>query len=140
MTTTSRTYLDRLKKSVKNNRFLVILFAASFVLATVATSLDAFTRIRDFFSNKKTIPAETTADGRSPKEIIANTQPTIKNALVKDADGYLNIRQLPTKNSAIIGIVNNGERIDIYTSSGDWLLIKYKNELIGYAHKSRIQL
>lgn len=62
-------------------------------------------------------------------------------AFINDPDGYTNIRSSQGKNYSILGIIRTGE--EFYTRvnySEDWWQVKTKNGIIGYVHKSRIQL
>jgi hypothetical protein len=66
-----------------------------------------------------------------------------QTALIKDLDGYCNIRQSSNSQSKIIDTISNDKIVFVFEEQGvgNWLPIDYKkgNEtLSGYIHKSRI--
>jgi energy-coupling factor transporter transmembrane protein EcfT len=63
-----------------------------------------------------------------------------KLAVINDPDGYTNIRSSQGTNYNILGIIREGEQFYVRTTSGDWWQIKSQNGIIGYMHKSRIQI
>jgi hypothetical protein len=141
MATSNRTtYYDRQKKWIKNNPILTWAFIILTAGGMLTASLGGFNFIGNLFFPKteKTIQEKTADTGA--QNSVQSMRPTVENAVVNDPDGYLNVRSRPGKEAEIIGEINNGERIDIYTSYGDWLLIKTKNGLIGYVYKNRIKL
>jgi hypothetical protein len=65
---------------------------------------------------------------------------------IKDPEGYSNIRQLPNKDSKIIGKITKGESFhvgklvsEIYVDSLGWWPVAY-GDVIGFIHRSRVKL
>jgi uncharacterized protein YgiM (DUF1202 family) len=130
-TSNKTTYYDRQKKWIKNTPILTWTFIILTAGGLLTAASGGFSFISQWLSPK------TDSDAINA---VQSMRPSVENAAVNDPDGYLNIRSKPSKDAEIIGEINNGERIDIYTSYGDWLLIKTKNGLIGYVYKNRIKL
>lgn len=64
-----------------------------------------------------------------------------RTAYIDDPDGYSNIRSSKSTNANILGTIRVGE--EFYTQvdyKQDWWQVKTRNGLLGYVHKSRIQL
>ena len=59
-----------------------------------------------------------------------------------DANGYLNVRQSGNINSAIIGKLNNHDKVDIISEQNGWYLIVYKgsNDGLGWVSSKYITL
>lgn len=57
---------------------------------------------------------------------------------INDLDGYTNLRRDKNKKSEIIQKISNNVEISILDDSGDWYLVKTKEENVGYIHNSRI--
>jgi hypothetical protein len=138
-TSNKTTYYDRQKKWMKNNRLIVIIFFFLMGITILGGATDSFSKIKNFVHNKSETKKADNASGQEVRS-VENMRPSVENAVVNDPDGYLNVRSGPGKEYQIIGIVNNGEYIDIYTSDGDWLLIKANDKLTGYVYKNRIKL
>lgn len=70
-----------------------------------------------------------------------NTEsPFSRSAVINDPDGYTNIRRRKTTQSEIVARVLSGEIFHTYEQTGDWWLVKTRNDKVGYMHVSRIQL
>jgi uncharacterized protein YgiM (DUF1202 family) len=139
-TSNKTTYYDRQKKWLKNTPIL----AWTFIILTAGGLLTAasggFSFISQWLSPKTEKANKDKIADSDAINAVQSMRPSVENAAVNDPDGYLNIRSRSGKDAEIIGEINNGESIDIYTSYGDWLLIKTKSELIGYVYKNRIKL
>lgn len=59
---------------------------------------------------------------------------------IYDKDGYTNLREGKNSSSSILAKINSGDHIEVLNNPDeeDWYLIKTKNNLEGYIHKSRI--
>lgn len=73
------------------------------------------------------------------KKATMNTEP--KNGIVKGCD-LLNIRQAPTKDSAVIITVNEGTKfvIDMNLSQAEYYKVRTLSDLSGYALKKFIAI
>lgn len=60
--------------------------------------------------------------------------------VVQDPDGIANVRQQPTLQGKIIGVVKDGETVEIIGMEGDWVHIVLGATKSGYIHKSRVKI
>lgn len=63
-------------------------------------------------------------------------------AIIKDKDGFTNIRKEPDAKSKIIGTIKNDELFYYFIDKSDeeWCSISFKeNKISGYVHKSRVK-
>ena len=79
-------------------------------------------------------------DFDNPKEIIDFLFNSSRCYYIEDPDGYSNIRADKSTSSKILGKVKSGEKIDVLDDTSNWYLIKTKEGLKGYVHKSRIKI
>ena len=79
-------------------------------------------------------------DFDNPKEIIDFLFNSSRGYYIEDPDGYSNIREDKSTSSKILGKVKSGEKIDVLDDTSNWYLIKTKEGLKGYVHKSRIKI
>ena len=79
-------------------------------------------------------------DFDNPKEIIDFLFNSSRGYYIEDPDGYSNIRADKSTSSKILGKVKSGEKIDVLDDTSNWYLIKTKEGLKGYVHKSRIKI
>lgn len=63
----------------------------------------------------------------------------VKTGIIKDPDGYTNLRKEKNTNSTILQKINSGDSIEVLDNSSDWFLVKTKEGKQGYVHKSRIK-
>lgn len=59
--------------------------------------------------------------------------------IIRDPDGYTNLRKDKNTSSDILQKVKSGEHIEVLDNTGDWFLVKTKEGKEGYIHKSRIK-
>lgn len=57
---------------------------------------------------------------------FAEPQPT-RLGTVRTGGPNLNVRSMPTVNSTIVAIIPNGGKVTIFSRTGDWYVIRYKN-------------
>ncbi|SFI49830.1 SH3 domain-containing protein [Halpernia frigidisoli] len=62
-----------------------------------------------------------------------------KQSIIKDPDGFTNLRKEKNSTSEILQKINSGEHINVLDISGDWFFVKTKEGKQGYVHKSRIK-
>ena len=62
----------------------------------------------------------------------------IKTYIIRDTDGYTNLRKEKSTTSAILEKVKTGETIEVLEQSGDWYLVKTKAGNQGYIFKTKI--
>ena len=79
-------------------------------------------------------------DFDNPKEIIDFLFNSSRGYCIEDSDGYSNIRADKSTVSKILGKVKSGEKVDVLDDTSNWYLIKTKEGLKGYVHKSRIKI
>ncbi len=60
--------------------------------------------------------------------------------IIDDPDGYTNVREYSNKNSKVIITVKEKEEFKIIDKTRDWWKIITKDGIIGYMHKSRINI
>ena len=76
----------------------------------------------------------------NPKEIIDFLFNSSRGYYIEDSDGYSNIRADKSTSSKILSRIKSGEKIDALDDTSSWYLIKTKEGLKGYVHKSRIKI
>lgn len=61
--------------------------------------------------------------------------------IIRDKDGYVNVRSEPNAQSPIKGTIKTGEAVSVYDEDTPWLSVSYDNgkSLEGYVHRSRFQ-
>ena len=74
------------------------------------------------------------------EEIIDFLFNSSRGYYIEDPDGYSNIRADKSTSSKILSKVKSGEKIDVLDDTSNWYLIKTKEGLKGYVHKSRIKI
>ena len=79
-------------------------------------------------------------DFDNPKEIIDFLFNSSRGYYIEDSDGYSNIRADKSTSSKILSRIKSGEKIDVLDDTSNWYLIKTKEGLKGYVHKSRIKI
>jgi len=79
-------------------------------------------------------------DFDNPKEIIDFLFNSSRGYYIEDPDGYSNIRADKSTSSKILSRIKSGEKIDVLDDTSSWYLIKTKEGLKGYVHKSRIKI
>jgi TIR domain/Bacterial SH3 domain len=60
--------------------------------------------------------------------------------VVHDPDGITNVREQPFLHARIIGVVRNGERVEVDGMQGDWVRIILGPNKAGFIHKSRLKI
>ena len=58
--------------------------------------------------------------------------------IIKDSDGYTNLRKGKGTNYEVIEKINTGSKIEVLDNLGNWFYVKTKSGKIGYVHKSKI--
>lgn len=61
-------------------------------------------------------------------------------AEVRDPDGHSNLRAGPGTDRAIIGRIDNGQRVDLIERSGSWWKVRSAQGLEGFLHASRLHV
>ena len=74
------------------------------------------------------------------EEIIDFLFNSSRGYYIEDPDGYSNIRADKSTSSKILSRIKSGEKIDVLDDTSNWYLIKTKEGLKGYVHKSRIKI
>lgn len=82
------------------------------------------------------IPEE---NDRNKKCRVETTTNSNKQYLIKDHDGFTNLRKEKNSNSDVLQKIDSGEHIEVLENSGEWFLVKTKEGNKGYIHKSRIK-
>jgi hypothetical protein len=77
------------------------------------------------------------ATGASPKSI----ETTVKTkAVIRDSDGYSNVREVPSLQARVIGTARDGETVDVLGQERDWAKVGLANGTVGYIHESRVRM
>lgn len=61
----------------------------------------------------------------------------IRQGTVNVEWGRLNIRNLPTTESAVLAHAENGDQLTIYGESGDWYSVRFEN-IVGFANRAYV--
>lgn len=77
------------------------------------------------------------ATGASPKslETIVKTR-----AVIRDPDGYSNVREVPSLQARVIATARDGEPVDVLGQERDWVKVGLANGTVGYIHESRVRM
>ncbi len=75
---------------------------------------------------------------RNKKCRTENVKNSVREYVVQDPDGYTNLRKEGNTSSRILQKITSGESVTVVERSGDWILVKTKQGISGYIHKSRI--
>jgi len=111
------------------------------VKSGITGAIDSFLNNNSSFLN--TLETNHFYDLKRLKEyvtILYENQPTIKKALVTDSDGFTNLRAASNSKSDIIQQVKKDEYVEILEFSGDWILVKTKENNTGYVHKTKVTI
>ena len=60
--------------------------------------------------------------------------------VVHDPDGITNVREQPFLHARIIGVVRDGERVEVDGMQGDWVRIILGPNKAGFIHRSRVKI
>lgn len=75
---------------------------------------------------------------RNKKCRTENVKNSVREYVVQDPDGYTNLRKEGNTSSRILQKITSGESVTVVERSGEWILVKTKQGISGYIHKSRI--
>jgi hypothetical protein len=64
----------------------------------------------------------------------------VLRAVIKDPDGYTNVRRMKSASSEIVTKVFDGQEFYTHAQDGAWWQIKTKDGKLGYMHVSRIRV
>jgi len=77
------------------------------------------------------------ATGASPKSL----ETTVKTkAVIRDPDGYSNVREVPSLQARVIATARDGETVDVVGQERDWVKVSLANGTVGYIHESRVRV
>lgn len=100
-----------------------------------------------FFSNSKGWVRPKYLARSSPQLASAGGVPPPSNptapessvtAVISDPDGYVNVRQAPSADSAAVAHIKEGERFITIPANGDWWWVRTNSGATGFVHSSRI--
>lgn len=60
--------------------------------------------------------------------------------VVRDPDGYSNVREVPSLQARVIATARDGEMVDVLGRERDWIRVSLANGTVGYIHESRIRM
>lgn len=83
----------------------------------------------------RSIPDENERNKKCRTETVKNS---VKEYVIQDPDGYTNLRKEGNTSSRILQKITLGESVTVFERSGEWVLVKTKQGISGYVHKSRI--
>jgi outer membrane biosynthesis protein TonB len=83
---------------------------------------------------------EATAPPTAPTSAAPSVSRQAVRGVVQDPDGIANVRQQPSLQAKIIGVVKDGEKVEIVGMEGDWVHIVLGPDKSGYIHKSRVKI
>jgi len=109
--------------------------------ATPITTPSATPRIAPTQQAQTPTPASTPAtEPTAPPTAPPSVTREAVRGVVQDPDGIANVRQQPTLQGKIIGVVKDGETVEIVGMEGDWVRIVLGPVKSGYIHKSRVKI
>lgn len=75
--------------------------------------------------------------GASPKSL----ETTVKTkAVIRDPDGYSNVREVPSLQARVIATARDGDTVDVLGQERDWVKVGLANGTVGYIHESRVRM
>lgn len=77
------------------------------------------------------------ASGPSPKSLETTAK---TKAVIRDPDGYSNVRGVPSLQARVIATARDGETVDVLGQERDWVKVSLANGTVGYIHESRIRM
>lgn len=66
--------------------------------------------------------------------------PSLLRAVIRDPDGYTNLRAGPSSGSAVKGRILESEVFTVLAADGDWWVVRTDDGTTGFVHRSRIDL
>jgi TIR domain/Bacterial SH3 domain len=60
--------------------------------------------------------------------------------VIRDPDGYSNVREVASLQSRVIGTAQDGETVVVFGKERDWVKVSLANGTVGYIHESRIRM
>jgi uncharacterized protein YgiM (DUF1202 family) len=89
-----------------------------------------------------TVPQPANAADKPAQSALADTpQPAGEvRATIVDPDGWTNLRARPSRSSAILGRINQGEIFWTQPRDGLWWRVRTAAGREGYVHRSRVRL
>jgi hypothetical protein len=60
--------------------------------------------------------------------------------IIRDPDGYSNVREVPSLQSRAIATARDGETVVVLGKERDWIKVSLANGTVGYVHESRIRM
>ena len=86
----------------------------------------------------KAIPNEAEREKKCTKEYVkTETKPSVVY-IVKDAEGFTNLRKEKNNNSEIVQKIKTGEIVTVLFSNGDWWLVETTEKKRGYLFKDKL--
>lgn len=77
------------------------------------------------------------ASGASPKSL----ETTVKTkAVIRDPDGYSNVREVASLQARVIATARDGETVDVLGQERDWVKVGLATGTVGYVHESRVRM
>lgn len=77
------------------------------------------------------------AAGPSPKSLETTAK---TKAVIRDPDGYANVREVPSLQARVIATARDGETVDVLGQERDWVKVGLANGSVGYIHESRVRM
>ncbi len=61
-----------------------------------------------------------------------------RTGIIYDADGWTNLRQLPSTESKVLTKLANNTEVTIMNDSGNWFQVQTRNNIAGFIYKQNI--
>jgi hypothetical protein len=88
-----------------------------------------------------TRPAASQSVGTDPPSRSAAPPPAVQaKGVIRDPDGYSNVREVASLQSRVIGTARDGETVVVLGKERDWIKVSLANGTVGYIHESRIRM
>lgn len=94
-------------------------------------------------------PTSSRDDTRAASPQSAGTEPPSRSAappavqntgVIRDPDGYSNVREVASLQSRVIATARDGETVVVLGKDRDWVKVSLANRTVGYIHESRIRM
>jgi hypothetical protein len=112
-------------------------------LLTAGSGLYVVTRQPQAPVATPTAPAPVAAPSMAaatPQAPVKAPASDLRTAVINDPDGFVNVRTAPGANSAIAGVIKDGEIFTVTPADTAWWTVRTSGGVTGYVHKSRIVL
>lgn len=113
---------------------------SSLVPTTTPSVVTASSSVAPTSTRDDTRPAPSQSTGTEPPSRSAAPPAAQAKGVIRDPDGYSNVREVASLQSRVIGTARDGETVVVLGKERDWVKVSLANGTVGYIHESRIRM